>query len=199
MALLPEDRFGQYMMLLAVVAGAGGYFYWNQLYSPRTGEIGKARQEIDSLQRQVDGAKAELATGTVEDLRRRAEGFNADLELMRRLVPERNEVPNLIDDIVSRGKIRGVSVADYQPQPVERGSPYDTYRYRFEVVGRFDQIGEFLSDIASLQRVIAPTELSLERARQDQERAFGDSTGALLQATFIVKTYVKSDGPGVSS
>ena len=49
----------------------------------------------------------------MEDLRRRLEGYRSSLELMRRLVPDRNEVANLMDEISTRAKIRGVQVAQF--------------------------------------------------------------------------------------
>ena len=60
-----------------------------------------------------------------------ASGWRAiasSLLLLRRLVPERNEVPNLLDDISTRSKIRGVTLSQVVPQPVEPGpAPFDTY------------------------------------------------------------------------
>src|SRR3989454_4962744 len=59
-----------------------------------------------TLFRSIDRAKADLASGTVEDLRRKVEKYQAMLGLMRRLVPEKNEVPALIDDISTKAKVR---------------------------------------------------------------------------------------------
>ena len=79
-------------------------------------------------------------------------------------MPERNEVPNLLDDISSRGKIRGVTLSQVVPQPVEPGpAPFNTYKYNMSVIGRYDQIGEFLADVASLQRIIVPYDLTVAR------------------------------------
>ena len=56
--------------------------------------------------------------------------------MLRRLVPERNEVPNLLDDISTRSKIRGVTLSQVVPQPVEAGpAPFDTYKYNMSVIG----------------------------------------------------------------
>ena len=80
---------------------------------------------------------------------------------MRRLVPERNEVPNLLDDISSRAPIRGVSSARVSPLPAEAGpAPFETQKYQISVLGHYDQIGEFLADIASLQRIIVRSNVS---------------------------------------
>ena len=192
MALLPTDQKGQVMALLAVLALAGVYAVWTYVVSPDRAKVTAVQTETDSLQRIVDAAKADLAQGTVEDLRRNVAAYAASLELARRLVPERNEVPALIDDISTRSKIREVTLGTMQPLAPEPGSPFDTHRMRLEVFGHYDQIGEFLSDIASLERIIVPVDLSLKPASQASQRLLGDTLGGLLVANFTIKTYVKA-------
>ncbi len=192
MALLPSDRLGQSMLLLALIGVLAGYLYYDRAYVPRSASVTAKADSLTAIQQDIDSAKAELARGSVEDLRRRLDDYRASLDLMRRLVPARNEVPNLLDDMASRAKLRGVHIADWQPQTVEVGSPFDTYRYRFQVVGRYDEVGEFLSDVASLDRIIVPFGVSVQRAPQSTERAFQDTSGTLLRAAFNVRTFVKS-------
>jgi type IV pilus assembly protein PilO len=159
----------------------------------RKEQVAAIRDTIDRLTAATDSAKKELARGTVEDLRKRLETYRGSLALLRRLVPERNEVPNLLDDISSRGKIRGVTLSSVVPLPVEAGPvPFDTYKYNMSVIGHYDQIGEFLADVASLQRIIVPYDLSVAAANQNAAKALGDTTGSLLEAKFQIRTYVKS-------
>jgi type IV pilus assembly protein PilO len=155
--------------------------------------IAAMRDTIARFEAATDSAKKELAKGTVADVRKRMETYRASLVLLRRLVPERNEVPNLLDDISTRGKIRGVTLSQVVPQPVEPGpSPFDTYKYNMSVIGRYDQIGQFLADVASLQRIIVPYDVSVSAANNTAARVLGDSTEVLLEARFQVRTFVKS-------
>lgn len=193
MALLPSDKFGQLMVLFIVAGGAAVYLYNDYVRAPKQEEIALLEQQVDSLHNEIELAKAELARGSVEGLRRRVDQYRASLVIMRRLVPARNEVPDLLDDMASRAKLRGVHIADWQPEAVLPGSPFDTYRYRFQVVGQYDQIGEFLSDVASLDRIIVPFGVIVERAPRITEEAFRDTTGTLLRAGFTVRTYVKTE------
>src|SRR5918997_2758040 len=155
--------------------------------------IAAMRDTIARFEAATDSAKKELAKGTVADVRKRMETYRASLVLLRRLVPERNEVPNLLDDISTRGKIRGVTLSQVVPQAVEPGpAPFNTYKYNMSVIGRYDQIGQFLADVSSLQRIIVPYDLSMAAANSSAARVLGDSTDALLEARFQVRTYVKS-------
>lgn len=150
---------------------------------------------ISTLQASIDSAKRELSKGTVEDVRRRVEQYRAMLSVLREFVPDQTEVPNLLDDISNRAKVRGVNLADFLPQAVVQGpEPFDTYGYDFKVIGRYDQIGVFLSDVASLRRIFVPTEVNLTAADRTKARALGDTTTAMLEASFKVRTYVKAAG-----
>jgi type IV pilus assembly protein PilO len=192
MALIPTDQRSQIMMLLVLVAAAGGYFFWTKVQAPQSAELTAAHTEADSLQKIVDAAKADLASGTVEDLRRKVEEYSGSLELMKRLVPDRNEVPTLIDDISTKAKVRGITLGKIQPLTPEIGSPFDTYRYRLEVYGHYDQLGEYLADVASLPRIVVPQDVTLSSAPPATARLLGDTAGALLLAEFTIRTFVKS-------
>jgi len=97
--LLPQDRQSQYMLLITLVMVIVGYVFWTYWEQPTAAQIATANAEIDSLQTIITRAKEDLASGTVEDLRRKVEQYQALLGVMRRLVPEKNDVPELIDDI----------------------------------------------------------------------------------------------------
>jgi type IV pilus assembly protein PilO len=197
-------------VLLVLIAGMVGYVAYTGAVLSQIGVSGlSARKEqavairdtIAQLDAATDSAKKELARGTVEDLRKRLDTYRGSLALLRRLVPERNEVPNLLDDISSRSRIRGVTLSQVVPMPVETGpAPFDTYRYNMSVIGHYDQIGQFMADVASLQRIIVPYDLSVTKATATAAKALGDTNGSLLEAKFQVRTFVKSpSGEGEAS
>src|SRR5512138_1615726 len=189
-------------VLVILLAGLVGYIAYTGAgisalgmngLSARREQIAAVKDTIAKLDAATDSAKKELAHGTVEDLRKRLDTYRGSLALLRRLVPERNEVPNLLDDISTRSKIRGVTLSQVVPLPVEAGpAPFDTYKYNMSVIGHYDQIGQFLADVASLQRIIVPYDLDIGAANQNAAKALGDTSGSLLEAKFQVRTFVKS-------
>src|SRR5213083_3710641 len=183
------------MLLITLVMAIVGYVFWTYWEQPTAAQIATANAEIDSLQTIITRAKEDLASGTVEDLRRKVEQYQALLGVMRRLVPEKNEVPALIDDISTKSKVRGVTIGRFEPLAVDATAPFDTYRYRLEILGHYDQLGEFLSDIASLPRIVVPQDVILRAAQQQTQRVLGDTLGALLEAQFVIRTFVKSAAP----
>ena len=199
MALLPQDRRGQILLFLTVFAVSGLYFLWSGTPVggvPGYSQLSKTRDslqiQLDSATAKVRAAQRDVQRGTVAQLERRLEEYRATLDLMRQLVPLGDEVPNLLDDISSRAKIRGANVVNFVPQPKESGSPFDTQRFRFTVTGQYDQVGEFLSDIASLPRIIVPYDLRLQRIQSPTADTSLRRVASMLQVSFQVRTYVKA-------
>lgn len=194
-------------VLLLLIAGLVGYAGWTGAGLELVGVEGaKSRQERVSamqdtlalLQAQVDSAKSDLAVESVEDVRARIDAYRASLGVLRSLVPEQTEVANLIDDINIRAKVRGLNVTTFTPSsPVAGPEPFDTHVYQFAVTGRYNQVGEFLTDVASLRRIIVATDVAIARASAQSSRVFGD-TLSMLEARFNVRTYVKAPNAGDS-
>jgi len=197
-ALTEKDR-KQLLMLLIVLAVGGSAAFWFLWREPKAQQAQELQAEVDSLQARVDSAKADLARGTVEQLTERMAVYERSLGLMRRLVPAGNEVPQLIDDIASRAALRGVNIVDFAPQQPEPGGMFQIFRYKLGVFGRYDQVGEFLSDVASLPRIMVPYDIAIVPAQEQQQKLYGDTTGALLQVTFMLRTFVKPSMAGGTS
>lgn len=188
-------------ILLLLIAGLVGYAGYTGDGISMIGLPGAQEQmmradstadTLASVQARIDSAKRSLATESVEQVRERAEAYAASLGVLRTLVPEQSEVANLIDDINIRAKVRGLEVVRYTPStPTAGPEPFDTHVHGFSVIGRYNQVGQFLTDIATLRRIIVPTEVSIVRANPASARFLGDSL-SMLQANFSVRTYVKA-------
>ncbi len=195
-AFPPQDRRSQMELLAIVVALVVLYFGYAGFsmaglkgYKPLGLHRDSLQTELDSITAQITRAKRDVAGGALEKLDARLAEFSATLDQVRQLVPARSEVPNLLDDITSRAKMRGTTFAGFQPQAPESGTPYDVQRYRLTVAGQYDQVAEFLTDIASLPRIIVPYDLHLSHVQGPV--ADTSQNVALLQATFAIRTFVK--------
>jgi Tfp pilus assembly protein PilO len=181
-------------IFLAVAGAAGFWMYWR---GPKVELQRQLQGEVDSLRAQVDSARRVLASGTIESIRQRNRDFEDMLERMKELVPTGgNEVTSLIDEISARAKRNGVEIGEFSPLAVEVGESFDVYRYRWTVFGHYNQVGVLVSDIAQLSRIMVPYDLSLAIATPQQAAAYADTTGTLLRAQFLLRTFVKPQGTG---
>jgi Tfp pilus assembly protein PilO len=187
-------------LLLALVAVMVGYAGWSgngisllniEGVQTRKAHVDSLKAGIAEYQARIDTAKKDLAKESLEDLTKRVDTYRASLGVLRTLVPEQREVANLLDDITTRARVNGVTVMTFSPQvPVPGPSPFDTYSYNLTVVGRYNNVGRFLTSIASMRRIMVPGEVSLSVASASAARALGDTT-AMLEAKFTMRTYVK--------
>ncbi len=197
MALTAKDRQQLLVVLIAVALGAAVLF-WMFWRAPTVERRVELEASVVDLQARVDSAKAEIARGSTEDLEERIALYEDNVRLMRRLVPTSNEVPTLIDDIASRAGLRQVRIGEIAPIAVEPGMMFETYRYRFAVIGLYDDVGEFLTDVASLPRIMVPYDVQLSLADDNARRAYGDTSSSLLEANFQLRTFVKPQAGGES-
>ena len=190
MAMTAKERQQALIVVIFIgVAGAAGFWmYWR---GPKIEEQRQLQTQVDSLQQRVDAARRDLATGTVESIRQRNRAYEATLERMKALVPTGNEVTTLIDEISVSAKRNGIEIGNFNPLGVEPGATFDIDRYRWIVFGHYNQIGTLMTDIAQLSRIMVSYDVSLTHASTQAQAAYSDTTGAMVEAEFLLRTFVK--------
>ncbi|MEP6618214.1 MAG: type 4a pilus biogenesis protein PilO [bacterium] len=189
MAILPTNKRDQVLGLVGFVAVALAVVFYLYVWDPKRIELNESQARIDSLTFINQRAKAELAQGKTNQLKEEAERYAADLDVMRKLVPTGNEVPLLLDQVSTAARRVGLDLADVQPLPSLQGDQYDAYKYRLSMRGNFHQIAVLLANIGSLQRIVAPINLTLAPIAADP-RAPKRDRSQQLEARFEIQTYV---------
>ncbi|MFN8579487.1 MAG: type 4a pilus biogenesis protein PilO [Gemmatimonadaceae bacterium] len=192
MALLPKNQRDQAMTLVCIIALALIGLYWTYVYSPKHVELAAVQLRVDSLEAKNKAAKRAMAGGTVDKVKEEAARYEKDLDVMRQLVPTGNEVPALLEQVSTAARRVGLDIATVEPEPVVVGDQFDTYRYKLSVSGGYHAVGEFLTNVGSLTRIVSPVNVSIAPAVQ---RVKGAPAG--LDARFVVQTYVSKSAPSV--
>lgn len=189
MAAMPTSQRDQGMLLLAIVAFGGVFLYWNFVFQPKKEELDLLVTRIENLDASNGRVRRSLAGGSVDSLDKQRTELDENLRVMRTLIPTGNEVPALLDQILAAARQGNTEVGDFAPSQTVQGTTFDTYGFRLTLRGTYHQIGEVLTAIASLQRIIVPVNVSLtptaETGRRDP--APGEQ---LLTANVDVQTYV---------
>jgi type IV pilus assembly protein PilO len=181
-------------MLLVCIAALGlAGAYWYTIWSPANEELNGVAAHVEALQNVNQTAKAELAQGKTAQLRAETEKYAQDLDVMRELVPTANEVPVLLEQVSTAARRVGLDISDVQPLPQLNGDQYDAYKYRMSVHGDYHQIGVFLTNVGTLQRIVAPINVVLNPSQQ-QTRNRAPRTQP-IDARFEIQTYVARTAP----
>ena len=194
-SMWPKDQAGQLKIASGVIAIIGAVVFFLYVYQPMAEELETKRTRVESLTVANGKVKKELARGSAEQLRQQAQAYSQNLTVMRQLVPTGNEVPALLEQVSTAARRAGLDLSTVEPQPVVVGDQFDTYRYKLSVFGNYHQVAEFLTNVGSLTRIVAPVNMSLAvtqdpaatktRRRADQ---------AVLDTDFEIQTYVAKAG-----
>jgi type IV pilus assembly protein PilO len=189
MAILPTNKRDRIVGGIGLAAVALVVVFYMYVWDPKKEELNTSQLRLDSLQVINQRAKAELAQGKTNELKVEAERLTQDLAVMRLLVPTNNEVPVLLDQVSTAARRAGLDISDVQPLPSLAGDQYEAYKYRLSVRGAYHQIASLLTNIGTLQRIVAPINLTLTPAPVDPRAAKKDRTQN-LEARFEIQTYV---------
>lgn len=170
--------------------------YWYFLYKPKSEEMAVTQVHVDSLDKKNQQAKADIAQGSLQKLKAQSAEYEQSLKVMRQLVPRSNEVPALLEDISTAARRVGLDLASVEPMPVLPGEQFDTYRYKLGVTGGYHPLGQFLSNVGSLNRIIAPVTMSITlHPAAGQTKARVKKGESLIDTEFQVQTYVARTTP----
>jgi len=108
---------------------------------------------------------------TFEDKQRRAANFDAyraqladierDFGAMLRQLPGRTEVPNLLVDISQTGLAAGLEEQLFQPMGEIQRDFYAELPIRIRLRGSYHELGNFVSGIASLPRIVTLHDIAI--------------------------------------
>ena len=201
MALLPTKQRDQVMVLVTILAVAIVGLYWYFVFDPKSGDIDKLAAHVDTLDMRNQQAKAEMAKGSIEQIREEAKTSRENLDLMRTLVPAANEVSSLIDQISTAARRARLDVGNLEPEPVIEGELFDTYRYKMKMTGSYHDLAQMLTNIGTLNRIVSSLNLNL--TLQTSGPGAGPGKQMLLSTfeiqTYVVRTAPKAKAPGKKS
>lgn len=170
--------------------------YWYFLYRPKAAELAVTQAHVDALDKKNQEARADIAQGSLQKLRAQSAEYDQSLKVMRQLVPRSNEVPALLEDISTAARRVGLDLATVEPMPVLAGEQFDTYRYKLAVIGGYHPVGQFLSNVGSLSRIIAPVTMAIKlHPIADRTKARLRKGESLIDTEFQVQTYVARTTP----
>jgi len=196
MALPPLDPGTRKNLLYGtlLLVAVGGFFYL-KVYTPR-------KEGIDALETEL--ARIEASNSAARGLTRGASSPEEALELYRRqlavvegLIPSTEELPDLLDAISAQAQQTGVEISLIQPISATQERYYTRRVYDMAVQGRYQEIGEFLTRVASLPGVVTPTDLRLAPAAVAGAPAGPAAADGppRLEARFSIETYVIPTAP----
>lgn len=162
------------------------------LLAPRQEANATVRTHVETLAEQNRRAGILAARGG-GDLEERLALYERHVAQLEELIPAREEVAILLDDIQSRARSVNVDVKTLVPEPAQPGEFYDRTAYDMSVVGEYHAVGRFLTEIASLSRIVTPVQVDVQIYGQPRE--YPEMVSPVI-ANFRIETFVLPDRSG---
>lgn len=150
-------RVGAIVLILVVAAAFGIYMF---AWKPQRPLLEQARAEEITLfstleERARKAANLEAYKAQLAEMER---SFGA----MLRQLPNRTEVPNLLVDISQTGLAAGLEERLFQPAAEVQRDFYAELPIRIRLTGNFHAVGNFVSGIAALPRIVTLHDIQIQ-------------------------------------
>ena len=168
------------LIFTLVAVGGTYYFVWRNMI-PQLEQVQQQEQDLratfesrQKLAANLDAYKDQLAE--VEQT------FGA----MLRQLPGETEVPSLLVDISQTGLAAGLEERLFQPLAEVSREAYSELPIRMQVVGTYHELGNFVSGVVALPRIVTLHDIVL---RPEQQRPGDTAPGGRLVMDLTAKTY----------
>ena len=186
MRFLRLDPRGRTAVLLGLLAVSCLFLALQYLHRPARSRLDAAAARLDRLREGSRHAEVASFVGQPE-LEERLRAYRRQLDALEALIPVASEVGVLLRAIADAEERTGVEVTEMRPETLDEGDHYDRLGYELAVLGSYHAIGAFLAEIASLERIVTPDELTMTAAGTHLP---GDDGNASVVASFRIRTYV---------
>ena len=174
--------------ILSIGIGVGVYYYdtekqYIRLEKEQKVEV-KLKREFEDKQ-----AKAVNLEAYRQQLKEMEETFGA----MLRQLPNKTEIPALIVDISQTGLAAGLEFELFKPESERRKEFYAEKPITIKVHGTYHEIGEFISGIAALPRIVTIHDISIKPGRGGAKGSTGVEA-LVMDATAKTYRYLEEEG-----
>jgi len=157
--------------------------------------------ELDARHQQLskDLERARLLVRNLEKVEQEYAILHDQWLVAQSLLPEQNQMPDLLRKVTAAGQQSGVEFQLFKPQtPVNQGF-YSDNPIEVRIKGGFHQTGVFFSRLANLNRIINVSDMNMEGVDNQDETPFTVETEMVLTAyTQGLSAPVESLDPGNS-
>jgi type IV pilus assembly protein PilO len=196
MALPPlEPAQRKNLLYVGAFLALATFGFYDRVYTPRKERMAEMESRLEQLNT-VNARSRAITQGAEGAVNEQIALYRQQLEMAEGLIPSNEELPNLLDAISAEATRTGVELTLIQPVGATEESYYTRRVYDMAVVGEYHQIGEFLTRVASLPRIVTPTNLRVAPQGGADEAAAGTAAAQVpLEARFSIETYVIPSTP----
>lgn len=178
--------------IVASVVSIAGVYY---VTMPQIDELEKLQKEEESLKSSFESKQKKAIN--LQDYRDQLAQIELSLGEMLKQMPTKAEVANLLVDISQTGLASGLDFKLFQPNAEIRKDFYSELPISIQVVGKYEELGLFVSGLASLPRIVTVHDVNMSPLGKDTKSSKDNKETpkdlkqreGLMLMTATIKTY----------
>ena len=156
------------------------FFYIQGLQNTLSHEVKREQELRGQFQQRA------FQSATLDQHSNLMEKMEIDFESLVAQLPQKTQVPGLLDDIDEKGRVSGLDILSVKLQSEVRGKFYITLPIEIIVIGDYHNLGAFVSGIAGMARIVTLHDFDITSG----------SNPANLKMTIKAQTYRSLDDGG---
>ncbi len=178
--VLKLPRLHKVLILIGVnlLVGLVSYQFF---ISPQLDRIEELRDRMDRLE--IKLIETKRIAQDIPRYRKEKEELEIKLKEALERLPDKKEIPGLIDSISESGKKAGLKILFFKPLPEKPKGFYAAVPVSMEVEGTFESLFDFCYRISKLSRIVNITGVKVSLTKG------GTSLAPMLRAKFVVTTF----------
>ena len=147
------------LVAIVIIVLIFGILAWFEFISPENNQYNQLKTQEDSLktqvrQKQLLAASLPAYQAQIKEMNRRFQDFLQQL-------PNRTQIPSLLDDVTLAGRSRGLDFELFQPTSEVNKNFYAKIPVRLKVVGTYNDIGRFAAAVAAMPRIVTINDIDI--------------------------------------
>lgn len=162
------------ILALVIILGAILGIYWQVFYRPVVAEIKAIEPELNQLKAELS-AKRDIVKEKGRYLAE-LEQTRAELHLALKQLPNKSEIPTLLENISELGMSAGLQFKLFKPMAEVPKNFYAEIPVEIEVEGKFRDLVTFFDDVAKMPRIVNISDINITGSQKTPGSAVTLST-----------------------
>jgi type IV pilus assembly protein PilO len=160
--LSPTRKFLLVLVMVLLIFG----LYWQFAYKGKAKTIDRLRSDLSNKQAKLN--ENEAIARNLPRFKEEVQKLNLQLGMVVQELPNKREIPNLLETISNLGALNGLEVIYIKPQnDVDQGF-YAEVPIAIKVKGGYHEVGLFLDALSRLPRIINVSDITMGNAKEDE-------------------------------
>ncbi len=183
---LPLEKIAALSQVHRILICAGtflllGALFFYFIYMPKASKINKLETQFDDLQ--VKLTKARAAARDFDKYQKKYKEAQANFKLALQLLPDKKEIPNLLESISKSGTRSGLEFLLFKPETEVSKGFYAEIPVKIQVMGGYHNLAMFFDQVARLSRIVNISNIKIKGAKGSK------TAGNFLEASCVATTF----------